>query len=336
MIEIPMQVPEQFLSRLVSGDLVRHGTILQEAASGKIVGHLKEVGQLGMTLSEMPLSPLGFVTEGINLAVNLQQSVKLSQIQKSLDVLQFATNVSASASVATLGVSAAGFAVVIKRLKRIESKLDSVAGELRSVHELLKKLDIKWDMLTSGRLISASERLITAEHATNKKRKTNLLNEANSEFSKLRGYFYSLISKLNPALNSDLDIGQVQDLLSRYYTAAIGQLHSEFLLNDLGAYRKTLNLINIQSAEITGFDVVETFRKRSDSRPPLDLNFDHKRLMGEVKGLKSYVTETVDRIHSYNVELDFIEQNNISTSDYLECLRNEESGIVLIPATTRT
>jgi len=331
MIEIAMKIPEQFLKRLAAGDVVRHGAILQEVVSGKIVGHLKEVGGLGDILSRMPFNPLGAVTEVANLGLNIQQSIKLQQVQKSLDALQLVNNVGAISSVATLGVSAAGFAVVIERLKRIESKLDSVASDIRSVHELLNKLDFKWDMLTAGKLVSASERLVTAEHATSKERKTTLLSEANSEFSKLRGYFYSLISEMRPAFNSDLNLEQVRDLFSRYYTAAMGQLHSEFLLNDLGTYRKTLNLINKQSEVITGFEVVETFRIRCDSRPVLDLNFDHKQLMCEVESLKSYATETADRIRTYSVELDFIEKNNISPSEYLEYLQEQDPNIVLIP-----
>jgi len=295
-------IPEEFMQGINDGSIVRTGAQLRNASSGSLAGFLKVVGPMD------------------------------SQAQMISELLGL--NVSAASSVATLGVSAAGFEMVIDRLKCIESKLDLVANEIRSVHELLKKMDFKWDMLTVGKLISASERLMTAEHTEGENRKILLLNEANSEFSKLRGYLFSLISQLRPAFNADLNIEEVRDLLSRYFTAAIGQLHSEFLLNDLGAYRKTLNFISDQSKEITGFDVLEVFRARSDSRPPLELNFDHKQLMGEVKSLKSYVTETVDRIHSYNVELDFIEQNNISTDDYLEFLRNQEPGIVLIPATT--
>jgi len=297
MTQMLFEYPKQFLQGINDGSIVRTGSQLRDV-SGRLVGFMKEVGPMDSG-SQMVSELLGL-------------------------------NVSTASSVATLGVSAAGFADVIARLKRIESKLDSIAGDIRSVHELLKQMDIKWDMLTAGRLISASERLVTAEHATNQDRKNTLLNEANSEFSKLRGYFFSLISQLRPAFNADFNIEEVRDLLSRYFTAAIGQLHSEFLLNDLGAYRKTLNLISEQSKEITGFDVLEVFRERSDSRPPLDLHFDHKRLMGEVQSLKAYTTETTERVLSFNVELDFIEQNHISPADYLETLRNQEANLVLI------
>jgi len=328
--KIPMQIPEQFLSRILSGEWVRHGAILKDVASGQIVGHLKEAGQLGYALSQLPMNPLGFITEGANLAANIGQSVQLRKIQHSIEVLQLSANIGAVASVASLGISVAGFAVVLAKLKRVESKLDSVADNIQSIRKVLNKIDLKWDAMTTGKLASASERLILGEEATT--RKSDLLKEANSEFSKLRNYFYSLLSHLDPACNADLEIEQARDLLSRYFVAAMGQLHSEFLLNDLKAYRKTLSLVHEQSKALTGFTVLDAYRARSDSRPRLDVCFDHKHLMDEVNGLKAYVAETVERIESSHVELDFLEQNRISPADYLEFLKNLEPTLILIPA----
>ena len=327
--KIPMQIPEQFLSRILNGELVRHGAILQDVASGQIVGHLKEAGQLGLALSQFPMSPFGLITETVNLAVNVHQSAQLRKIQQAMEVLQISSTIGAVASVASMGISVAGFAVVMKRLKRVETKLDSVAGEIQSIREVLEQCNLKWEAMTMSKLTHASERLITAEEAT--ARKCDLLTEANSEFSRLRHYFYILLSELRPSFNADLGIGQVRELLSRYFVAAMGQLHSEFLLNDLNAYRKTLSLVHEQSKALTDFTALDVFRNRSDSRPPLDINFDHKQLMDEVRGLKLYVTETVDRIESSHVELDFLEQNHIAPTEYLDFLKKQELNLVLIP-----
>jgi len=328
--KISMQTPEQFRSRIYNGELVRYGAILKDAASGQIVGHLKEAGQFGKTLSQLPMSPFGFVGEGANLISNTAQNINLSKIQQAMEVLRVSSSIGAVASVASMGVSVAGFAVVIKRLERVESKLDSVAGEIQSIRKVLDQCNLKWEAMTASKLSHASERLIIAEESTT--RKSNLLIEANSEFSGLRHYFYILLSQLKPSFNADLDIEQVRDLLSRYFVAAMGQLHSEFLLDDLNAYRKTLSLIHEQGKTLADFTVLDVFRTRSDSRPPLDINFDHKQLMDEVRGLKLYVTETVARIQSSHVELEFLEQSRIAPDDYLEFLRNQESNLVLIPA----
>ena len=331
--KIPMQIPEQFLSRILNGEVIRHGAILQEVASGKIVGHLKEAGQFGSTLSQLPVSPLGALTDVASLAANMHPNIQFKTLQQAMEVLQLSNTIGAVTSVASMGVSVAGFAVVMNRLKQIETKLDAVANEIQSIREALEQSNLKWEAMTMSKLSHASERLITAEAATT--RKNDLLTEANSEFSKLRHYFYILISALRPPFNAELNIEQVRELLSRYFVAAMGQLHSEFLLNDLNAYRKTLNLIHEQSKVLSDFTVQDVFRSRSDSRPPLDINFDHKQLIGEVRGLKLYVTETVDRIESSHVELDFLEQNNIAPIDYLEFFKNQEANLVLIPAQER-
>jgi len=328
--KIPMQIPEQFLSRILNGELVRHGAILQDVASGQIVGHLKEAGKLGLVMSQLSMSPFGFVAEGANLISNGAQNIQLRKIQQTMGVLQVSSTIGAVASVASMGVSVVGFTVVMKRLKRVETKLDSVAGEIQSIRKVLNQCNLKWEAMTASKLTHASERLILAEEATT--RKSDLLIEANSKFSELRHYFYILLSQLKPTFNADLNIAQVRELISRYFVAAMGQLHSEFLLNDLNAYRKTLSLIHEQSKTLTGFTVLDVFRNRSDSRPPLDINFDHKQLMDEVRGLKLYVTETVERIESSHVELEFLEQSHIAPVDYLEFLKNQESNLVLIPA----
>jgi len=331
--KIPMQIPEQFLSRILSGELVRHGTVLKDAVSGQIIGHLKEAGSFGAVMSQLPITPLGFLSESVNLAVNIKQSIQLSKIQQAITALQVTANIGAVASVASMGISVAGFAVVMKRLKRVETKLDSVAGDIQSIRKVLDQCNLKWEAMTSSKLAHASERLILAEESTT--RKSDLLIESNSEFSGLRHYFYFLLSQLNPSFNADLNIEQVRELLSRYFVAAMGQLHSEFLLNDLDAYRKTLSLVYEEGKTLADFDVLDVFRNRSDSRPPLDINFDHKQLMNEVRGLKLYVTETVDRIESSHVELEFLEQSHIDSVDYLEFLKNQESNLVLIPVQSR-
>jgi len=327
--DILMQVPAQFLPRLLSGELVRYGSIIRDASSGQIVGFLKETGRFAELLSALPSNPLSGAVDLVGLVANIDQSIQLRDISKTIEALSVVAGVGATASVVTLGVSVVGFAVVLKQLNRMDSKLDAVAGDIQSIKDTLHMMDIKWDMMTTGKLTSASERLILGEEATTRKR--DLLKEANGEFSRLRHYLYLFLSDLNPVFHTDLKIAHVRDLLSRYFTAAMGQLHSEFLLNDLQAYRKTLSLIHVQSESLTDFTILDAYRVRSDSRKPLDITFDHQQLMDEVKALKLHFSEAVERIKYNHIELDFIEQRHISASDYLDFFKNQKTDLVLIP-----
>ena len=324
MIRIPMKIPEEFIRRVLSGEIIQTGAILKDVSTGQIVGHLKEVGNLGIKLSQIPLEPL-------NLISNVAQNIQLNKIQKTLNVLQMTTNVAALASVASLGVSVAGFTVVINKLNKLESKLDSVANDVQEIKKTLNGLDLKWEMLTNAKILNASERLIHAENAHNLSRQQGLLNEANREFSQLRCYLFNVLTELKPETQVELSIDQVREFYSRYFVISIGQLQSEFMLNDLGAYRSTLNIINAEIKKITDFNVKDVYRVRSDARASLDIYFDHKELANNVKSLNLYMDNTKTRINSFNTEVDYLENNNIKPTEYLEYLKNQEPNIVLIP-----
>jgi len=316
---IPMQVPAEFLAKLQSGELIRYGAILKDAVSGQIVGHLKEAGNLASMMSTLPVSPVLGV---LSVAGDIVQSVQLKKIQETLNVLQTTASIGAVASVASLGISVVGFAVVLNRLKQMDSKLESMDGSIQAIKKVLDQLDMKYELMTMARLQAAVERLSLGVDATG--RRNTLLAEANKEFSDLRHFFYQLISKLQPATSPEFTIAEARDLLSRYFTAALGQLHSEFLLNDMPACKKSLRLIHAESLKVNQFTVEDVFRIRSDHRDVLDVEFDHEALMDESKGLKLITDETIARIDSSSAEIDYIERHQLNAIEYLEQLKEHE------------
>jgi len=329
---IPMQVPLEFLARIQSGELIRYGTILKDAASGQIVGHLKETGNLSQILSMFPINPVSGI---LDLAANGYQAYQLNKLMRVMEVLQLTAGISAAASVVNLGVSVAGFAIVINKLNRIESKLDKIASGLEEIRIILDENNIKWEMMTMSKLKYAAGVLADAEAATIIDRKYDLLQRASAEFSKLRHFYFCLISRLDPVSDPALASDEVRDLYARYFTVAQGQLQSEFLLNDCGSYRSALNAICDESIELNSFITTDAYRARCDTREAIDVNFDFKKISSGVRELKKFATETTERMEGFKVELDYIEQSNISPSDYLENLQSQEPNIVLIPAIPR-
>src|SRR4051794_32784562 len=121
---IPMEIPAKFLQAVAEGSAERCGCLLRDAATKRILGHLKEVGQLPGLLSRMPLPSVLGVGGVAQIGRWIDHHAQLKHIQVALDKLRLVSTVGAVASVAGLGVSVAGFAIVLNRLQRLESQLN--------------------------------------------------------------------------------------------------------------------------------------------------------------------------------------------------------------------
>lgn len=116
---IPFSIPEQFASGLTDGSIVRIGTLLKDAETGKILAHVQESG-LGQALS-LPFSPFSF--DPVGLAQNLQ----LKQMMEHLALLQY-TNIGIAA--VGLGVSVIGFIHLHKKIKGLESSIETLSKKM--------------------------------------------------------------------------------------------------------------------------------------------------------------------------------------------------------------
>lgn len=60
---ISFEIPAKFMIKVLSGEYVRYGGIIKDAATGQVIGHLKEVGSLGRILNVVPTSPLSAISD---------------------------------------------------------------------------------------------------------------------------------------------------------------------------------------------------------------------------------------------------------------------------------
>lgn len=179
---IPMDPAAKFIADLASGKLIRYGAVLKEAGTGRIVGHLKETGDMGSFLSSFVTSPFkvtnAVISKVANVAINpigtavdigghvingyqirgVQKSV--TEVKELVEGLQLSTNIAAIASVAGLGVSIAGFAIVNNKLKKMDAKIDRIAGDIGIIKSVLSDLSISWEAMSSARFQTAGETLI--------------------------------------------------------------------------------------------------------------------------------------------------------------------------------
>jgi hypothetical protein len=342
-MSIIMEASSKFLPDLALGNVVRYGAILKDAGTGQIVGHLKEAGVMGNILSSFTqspfgalnvLNPLGMAADVVGHAVNgyqlygVQRSV--DEVKALVEGLQLATNVAAIASVASLGISVAGFAMVQSKLKQMDSKLDGIAGDVQSIKRALTEMSLNWDALSDARFDAATETLIVAEKASTEMRKREHAQHAVHEFSLLRQYYSKLLQRRSILEDPELNVAGLNELMARYTVSCMGLLQGEFMTGDLSAYRGWLDLIQQEYAERVCFSAREVYLARCDKAAPLELELNHEVLSSDLTTLAAISNESVARLESCHAELAYLEVNNIAPARYLEELREHETDIVLL------
>ncbi len=327
-----MAIPEQFLPAVHSGQVVRYGCILKDVTTGQIVGHLKELAGLSRRLSGIPIHPL--LTGAATVAQAgqwIDTHMQLGQIRQALDHLQLVSSVGAVASVVGLGVSVAGFAIVWKRLQRLEQNLnramDQLGAEVQSLH-------LKIDLLSMAELTMASQQLDSAGHTDRPEREAELLKDADRCFQKYRNYYYRLILELEPLTRPALTLPQIRELYGRFFVCVQGELEATFLLHDLAQWRHRHEGIIQQLAQICDLDAQTMLRCRVDALG-LITQSELDNLKEQVLVTRDLCRESQARFVTAQEEVLWLDRNRLAPSDYLHALQNAPSkdGIVLFPRT---
>jgi hypothetical protein len=127
---IPFDIPFSYKSAIIDGSVERFGTILKDNATGKIVAHVQETGLAQEVMSRAGSSFLNpaasFGTIGSSVYSNIQLN-QLTKLVEGLQVLQYAT---LGATVAGLGISVAGFAIMTRKLNTLQKSFDALSGKM--------------------------------------------------------------------------------------------------------------------------------------------------------------------------------------------------------------
>ncbi len=141
---ILMNVPSWLLKAVKLGRAYVDGATVKESSSHKILGHLQASKGL---LSALP-GPLGTATKLGKLVSSLGANVQLGQLKDMVSTLQLISGVGAAASVLNLGVSVAGFALVLSRLKDLDGHLDVIEKKVDKVQKHLARRQLA-DVVTA-------------------------------------------------------------------------------------------------------------------------------------------------------------------------------------------
>jgi hypothetical protein len=323
-----MRIPGEFLANVASGQVVRYGCILKNVGNGQIVGHLKEVGNSISFLSRLPMNPLSGLSSMAQVGQWIDTHQQLAKIQQTLNTLQLIGTVGAVSSVAGLGVSVVGFAMVLRRLGRLE---DSLNTGLKKLEAQVQEIDQHMNMLQMAELQAAWQQLEGAHRTDHPDRTRQQLHEADKTFLKHRNFYASLIDRIRPMENPKLSLTQVAELYGRFIACAVAELEANFYMEDYEQWFFRHEKITRQLKEMCGQDSKEVFRKRTE-KVGLLITSEIEVLKEQMKGIMQFCRENEDRVVTSKEELQWVRQAGIRPREYQKSLEEApDVGVVLIP-----
>ena len=326
-------IPSEFMGKVASGEYTRYGTIIKDNLSGKIIGHIKEVGMNSVLKNfKIPTNPLSANAEAVKAVSGVVQNFQVKEMQNVLESMQLVNNVGALASVATLGVSVSGFAVVTQKLNQLEEKLDVALEKVDRVLEIIENLNMKQEVLEFAEVKTASEQLHNALFTENIARRKDLLTQANNTFHKYKNYYLKIAQDKSIWYDGQLPLEVAHELYARYITCVMGQLYSEFLLGDLSCFRESWKVINREVADISNIDKIKMLRSKSDEKSFELFATNYDDLVTQVNNTQKILSETNNRIESMDYEARYLLESQIKPFEYLKELRKMDNGLVLIKA----
>jgi hypothetical protein len=331
---IPMEIPAHLLQGVLNGAFIRIGCTVREVATGQIVAHLKELSGFSKLLCEFPFNPLlGGADTLLQFGQWMDTHSQLKHMQGLLQKLQLVSTVGAVASVAGLGVSVAGFALVMRRLARLEQNLNHGLDKIRVEVE---RLHHRMDMLEMAELRTAGERLAAADFTMRKERQEDLLQDADRTFQKYRNYYHSLIVDLKPVGRTELTLPQVRELIGRYIACGVAELDANFLLGDYQQWHFRHANICAQMKAIGAYDDRIVFADRIAALG-LATQRQQQTIRDQMLLTREFCTENQDRMETSAEEVRWVEQQGMSPRDYSRELQAASSrGIVFVPHEPRT
>lgn len=146
---VPFEYPANLLAEVLAGNVQRFGSILKDANTGLIVGHMQESGVaqslLSVVSSGIP-TPLSLVSEAINVGSSVYTAVQVGQLKEMMVTLQALQVATLGVSLVSVGVSVAGFLYMHKRFNALDGKIDQLIGAVNAGFESQQKANLRMHM----------------------------------------------------------------------------------------------------------------------------------------------------------------------------------------------
>lgn len=150
------EVPAHLLSDHAAGNVIRFGTILKDAVTGQIAGHMQETGLAHSLLSTVlsgAASPLTLGLDMVNMGTGLYTSVQVSQLKSMVSLLQSLQMATLGVSLVGVGVSVAGFIYMKQRFDRLEGKFADLDQTVRQGFDEQRKSELRKQVSKTSALV---------------------------------------------------------------------------------------------------------------------------------------------------------------------------------------
>ncbi len=130
-----MKVPLDLESAVRLGSAYVKGAMVKDGVTHQVLGHLQPTASF---LTQALSSPLKGFLAPLEIASSLGQNWQLWKVRQMLDTLQTVASIGTAASVLNLGVSAGGFALVLRAINKVDGKVDRVLQSLDELKQMHK------------------------------------------------------------------------------------------------------------------------------------------------------------------------------------------------------
>lgn len=338
-----MDVPAEFAAKYALGKVVRYGSMLKDAKTGKFVAQLRETPALINLISKMPINPVNMVSSLVNsgssLVANYQlynQGKQLTDIGSKINSLQGQLSLltGMAKSNVVIGVigstaSLATFALCAIKFKAIEDRLESIENNTTAILHSLKEMD-----------------------------KHNDERELRTYLSKVTSNFDYLLSPLiskNTIENRQQGLAEGFDGLNYYLKYQIDKngllenlnsirfIYDVMLIAAMGEFRGFIMLNNIEGANYILKKRVERFVFLNKclanivDKLLLDETSTNSYLLQKEKELRPFVTGIKDSLVEFDCQRlivsEYLMKNNISIKKYYEEIDDGNSELIKVVTT---
>ncbi|MBT3919368.1 MAG: hypothetical protein HOF24_03160 [Flavobacteriaceae bacterium] len=316
---IPFSIPKKFAAGLADGSLTRIGTLIKDAASGKIVAHVQETGLAQAAFDAVKISGSLFspLTSALELGSSMYANVQLKNITKMVDSLQHLQYSNIAVSLGGLGVSIIGFTIVNKRLNGIENELSQMIDR---IDYLLDRRELERQFHEISILSKRAEKAYGLK---------NPAGQWMSIANDMLGVSDFFERKVSGCLNQDVfNANLFGSLVDAYSFCNAAQIECSILANELP--------YALAEAESQGEKYQELFDDLTAPRLVRKLKLNHKSSFKEneaqqkMKELVQGIREATDSALTKPYLIQSIIEKEIDGKEYLNRLREEKEHPILM------
>lgn len=258
---IPFEVPERFIGMIAAGTARRIGATIRDTATGQILAHVQETGQLPIMLSP---NPAGLILSAGQLVSSLVSNYQLHRIKEMLVGLQMLTAASLAVSAVGIGVSVAGFALVVQRLKQLERQVAGVGQEVLAARLAVERIEVRQGTRDSSR---AESLLYRAEEAWHRSEPRHVWRDLEGPLDEEQRYWRGLVGgTLGPSVffDSRFSLEQAAAAYESVLTLATARVQTLLLLDEMAAaLQQAEELYRWHAQTMLGLTAVKLVRARA-------------------------------------------------------------------------